>query len=80
MGVSAELGRTFAEEEDLPGSTPVALISDGLWRRAFGEDSGVIGQTVRLNGVASTIVGVIPPGFDVEDAGVDRCRSIPKTM
>ena len=71
MGVRAELGRTFAEEEDLPGGTPVALISDGLWRRAFGQDNGVIGQTVRLDGVASTIVGVMPPGFDVEDAGVD---------
>ncbi len=71
MGVSAQLGRTFSEEEDLPGATPVALISDGLWRRAFGEDTDVIGQTVRLDGVASTIVGVMPPGFDVEDAGVD---------
>ena len=71
MGVRAELGRTFTREEDLPGGTPVALISDGLWRRAFGQDNGVIGQTVRLDGVASTIVGVMPPGFDVEDAGVD---------
>ena len=71
MGVGAALGRTFTEDEDLPGATPVALISDGLWRRAFGRDSGVIGKTVRLNGVASTIVGVMPAGFDVEDAGVD---------
>ena len=71
MGVNASLGRTFTEEEDLPGATPVALISDGLWRRAFGQDTEVIGRTVRLDGVASTIVGVTPPGFDVEDAGVD---------
>ena len=74
MGVSAALGRTFTEEEDLPGAASVAMISDGLWRRAFGEDRGVIGRTVRLDGVASTIVGVMPPGFDVADAGVDVCR------
>ena len=76
MGVSAELGRTFSEEEDLPGATPVALISDGLWRRAFGQDTEVIGKSVRINGVASTIVGVMPPGFDVEDAGVDVWRPL----
>ena len=71
MGVDAAIGRTFSAEEDLPGATPVALISDGLWRRAFGQDEEVLGQVVRIDGVASTIVGVMPPGFDIEDAGVD---------
>jgi putative ABC transport system permease protein len=71
MGVDAVMGRTFSAEEDLPGATPVALISDGLWRRAFGQDDEVLGQVVRIDGIASTIVGVLPPGFDIEDAGVD---------
>ena len=71
MGVEAALGRTFTEEEDLPGASPVAVISDGLWQRAFGADPAVVGRDVRVNGVQTTILGVLPPRFDVEDAGVD---------
>ncbi|MDH3224658.1 MAG: ABC transporter permease, partial [Gemmatimonadota bacterium] len=71
LGVTAALGRTFTEEEDLPSASPVAMISDGLWRRAFAEDPSVIGRSVRLGGIQTTIVGVLPPGFDIEDAGVD---------
>ncbi|MGI9627994.1 MAG: ADOP family duplicated permease [Longimicrobiales bacterium] len=71
MGVGASQGRTFSEEEDLPGAAPVATISDGLWRRAFGEDPEIIGKSVRLGGVQTTIIGIMPPGFDIEDANVD---------
>ncbi|NNM34666.1 MAG: ABC transporter permease [Gemmatimonadetes bacterium] len=71
LGVSAALGRTFTEQEDLPGADPVAMISDGLWRRAFAADPSVIGRNVRLGGIQTTIVGVLPAGFDMEDAGVD---------
>ncbi|MGD8729066.1 MAG: ABC transporter permease [Gemmatimonadota bacterium] len=71
LGVEARLGRTFSSEEDLPGAPPVAVISDGLWRRAFGSDPGILGRTVRIDGVATEVVGVMPPRFDVEDAGVD---------
>lgn len=76
LGVSATLGRTFSEAEDLPGATPVAVISDGLWRRAFGADPDVLDQTVRINGVATAIVGILPPRFDIEDAGVDVWRPL----
>ena len=71
LGVSAALGRTFTEQEDLPGADPVAMISDGLWRRAYAADPSVIGQSVRVAGSQTTIVGVLPAGFDIEDAGVD---------
>ncbi len=71
LGVSARLGRTFLEEEDRIGSEPVVLISSGLWERGFGSDPGVLGSTVRVNGRASTIVGVLPEGFDIDDAGVE---------
>ena len=71
LGVSAAIGRTFTEEEDLPGAEPVAMISNGLWERAFAADPSVIGRTVRIGGTPTTIVGVMPAGFDIEDAGVD---------
>ena len=76
LGVTATLGRTFSEEEDLPGAPPVAVISDGLWRRAFAADPGVLDRTIRIGGVATAIVGVLPPGFDIEDAAVDVWRPL----
>jgi predicted permease len=64
LGLQPSLGRVFGLEEDgAPGSSPVVLISDGLWRRRFGGDSNVIGKTLRANRVSLTIAGVLPPGF-----------------
>jgi predicted permease len=64
LGLRPSLGRAFGTEEDrAPGSSPVALISDGLWRRRFGGDPKVIGKTLRADRVSLTIVGVLPPGF-----------------
>jgi predicted permease len=57
------LGRTFVLEEELPGKDPVVVLSDGLWRGAFGSDPAVIGKTAELNGVTRRIVGVMPPDF-----------------
>lgn len=71
LGVEAAAGRTYTDDEDLPESDPVVLLSDGLWRRAFGADPQVVGRTVRVNGQPRTVVGVLPAGFDVEEAGVD---------
>ncbi|MFY9556327.1 MAG: ABC transporter permease [Blastocatellia bacterium] len=64
LGVEAAIGRTFISEEDqTPGTHPVALIGHGVWQRRFGSDSNVIGKTISLNKVALTIVGVLPEGF-----------------
>jgi predicted permease len=71
LGVQAVRGRTFSADEDLPGAEPVVVISHGLWVRAFGGDPGIIGSSVRVNGQPSNVIGVLPEGFDVEDAGVD---------
>lgn len=71
LGVVPVLGRAFTEEEDRIGAAPVAVISQGLWERAFGADQAILGRTVRVGGEATTIVGVLPEGFDLEDAGVD---------
>src|SRR5262245_22747046 len=57
------LGGTFTAEEDRPQVARTAVISYGLWQRAFGGDRGVIGRDIRLNGAACTVVGVMPAGF-----------------
>jgi predicted permease len=65
LGVEAALGRTFRPEEDrAPGAHPVVVIGDGLWRRRFGADPGVVGRQVLLNGHPFTVVGVLPRGFN----------------
>jgi predicted permease len=64
------LGRHFRPEEDQTGSAPVAIISDGLWKRKFGLSPDVINKTIALNGRAYTIVGVFPgrlPIFSASD-------------
>ena len=63
LGISPALGRQLTPDDDRVGATPVALISDTVWRRRFAGVSDVLGRTIRLNGVDHTIVGVMPPGF-----------------
>jgi putative ABC transport system permease protein len=64
LGVGPVLGRGFAAEEDRRGAARVALIAHGLWTRRFGADSGAIGRTLRVNGEPTTVVGVMPAGFE----------------
>ena len=62
LGLAPRLGRSFTPAEDLDGTAPVAILSDGLWRRRFGGDEGVLGRTLQINGESFTIVGVMPRG------------------
>jgi predicted permease len=63
LGVQPTLGRTFEQGDDHPAATPVALLNYGLWQRRFGGDPSILGQTLTLNGISYTIVGVLPRGF-----------------
>ena len=63
LGVSASRGRTFLEEENQPGRAPAAVLTDAFWRSRMGADPRAIGRTLRLDGQAATIVGVLPSGF-----------------
>lgn len=63
LGANASLGRTFVEEENQPGRAPSVVLSDAFWRSRMGADPGVIGRTLRLDGQAAAVVGVLPRGF-----------------
>jgi len=64
FGVKPAAGRVFLDSEDRPGAEPVAIISSTLWRNRFGSDPAVIGRKFTLDGESTTIVGVMPGGFD----------------
>jgi predicted permease len=64
FGAKPALGRAFLEQEDRPGGASVAVISNALWQNRFGSDPAAIGKTFTLDGSATTIVGVMPAGFD----------------
>jgi len=71
LGVKPLQGRSFFAAEDKPGASPVAMISSELWRRRFGRDPSIVGATVIFAGVPTTIVGVLPPGFQFPLVGAD---------
>ena len=69
LGVSPRLGRWFNTADEARGVNS-AIIGERLWQRRFGGDPNVVGQTVILDGVASTIVGVMPSSFNIFAAGL----------
>jgi putative ABC transport system permease protein len=64
LGVPPILGRTFAPDDGKPGQPGVVVISFGLWQRRFGGDPQIIGQKLILNGTETTVIGVMPAGFN----------------
>ena len=63
LGVIPQIGRLYGPQDFAPGFAAEAVISDGLWRRAYGADPNVIGRTIRIDNDPLTIIGVLPPGF-----------------
>jgi putative ABC transport system permease protein len=64
LGIEAAHGRTFNPAEGEPVSQRVVLLSDGLWCRSFAASPDVVGQDVDIDGVAYTVAGILPRGFD----------------
>jgi predicted permease len=63
LGVSAVIGRTLAAEDDVPGASPVAVISYGLWQRRFGAAFDAVGKPLTIERVPFVVVGVTPAEF-----------------
>ena len=64
LGVDPLLGRDFLPEEDRPGAAPVIILHHQLWQQHFGADPEILGKTTEIDGVATEIIGVMPPGHD----------------
>jgi predicted permease len=73
VGVRAAIGRTIQPSDDRPDAPNVIVLSDGLWRRRFGADPGVIGRVVSLGGDPFEVIGVMPRWF----GGVDMPNLMP---
>ena len=65
LGLQPEEGRAFRTDEDRPGATPVAMISDALWRRHFGGSPSAIGAPLSYDGVTYVVIGVLPAAFEL---------------
>ncbi|HVB07762.1 MAG TPA: ABC transporter permease, partial [Candidatus Acidoferrales bacterium] len=63
LGVKPVLGRDFTAQDDHGGAAPVALLSEGFWKRKFGAARKIVGQAIDLNGTSYTVLGIIPANF-----------------
>ncbi|HEV2223791.1 MAG TPA: ABC transporter permease, partial [Candidatus Acidoferrales bacterium] len=64
LGVNPELGSGFAREETLPNGPYAAVLTDKLWRSAFGADRNIVGRQIVLDNRSYTVTGVVPPSFE----------------
>jgi putative ABC transport system permease protein len=70
FGVKPMLGRVFTVEENVPANpAPVAVLSYNYWQRTYGGKPEAVGQTITLDSVKTTIIGVMPKGFYFGDEG-----------
>jgi putative ABC transport system permease protein len=63
IGVSPIMGRDFTAEDNKPGAGKVTILGNEIWKRDFNADPNIVGQGVRINGKAATVIGVMPPNF-----------------
>ena len=63
FGITPAYGRNFVPEEETPNGPHVVMLSDRLWRRRFGADPALVGKPIQLDGVAYTVVGILPRDF-----------------
>jgi putative ABC transport system permease protein len=75
LGVRPQLGVTFDPSDPTPGFNEQTVISDGLWKRAFGGDPNVLGRIVQLDSDSYRIIGVMPPGFQAPQRSAEERRT-----
>jgi putative ABC transport system permease protein len=71
LGVSARLGRSLVDSDDVPGAPNVVVLSDRLWRRLFDANPNVIGRPITASDEVYTIVGVMPVEFEFPASNID---------
>ncbi|HWU36770.1 MAG TPA: ABC transporter permease, partial [Candidatus Acidoferrum sp.] len=67
LGVEPALGRNFTAADDQPSAAPTVILSWGLWKRRFGGDPSVLGQTIHLDAKSYTVLGIMPAWFAYPD-------------
>jgi len=68
VGQRPMLGRDFAASDETPGAAPVAILSHDFWERRWGRNPAILGQTVRINGAPTTVIGIMPEGVTLQSA------------
>jgi putative ABC transport system permease protein len=71
LGVQPQIGRLYTAEEDRYGGPSLVILTHGFWSRFFGSDPSVLGQSIHLDGVPYTVIGVMRPDFWVPGKAVD---------
>jgi putative ABC transport system permease protein len=66
LGLEPVNGRSFLPEEEKPGSPRTVVVSHELWQRRFGADPNLVGKTFTLNGNPTTVIGIMPAGFELQ--------------
>ncbi len=77
LGVRPALGRTFIPEEHATGGPPAVVLTHRFWRRALSEDPSVIGTTLRIGGSDFLVAGILPPGFNGLQRGIEAELFVP---
>lgn len=67
LGVRPALGRDFSAAEHDPAAGPTVVLTHDAWRERFGEDPGILGRRIELNGTSAPVVGVLPEDFVFPD-------------
>jgi hypothetical protein len=67
LGVTAWRGRLFDENDLKPGAPPTTVLSYAAWQARFNGEDAALGQVVKLDDVAHTVIGVLPPSFEFTD-------------
>ena len=81
LGVGAALGRTIAPDDDaVPDSRPVVVLSNSFWRSYFNGDDAVVGRIIAINSHAMTVIGVAQPGFSGVELGAPAQIFVPIMM
>jgi len=80
LGIAMAVGRDFAAEDERSDATPVAILSDGYWRRRFAGDRSALRRVLMINGVAFTIIGITPPAFFGLQTGSNVDVTMPLAM